>query len=204
MEMLETPKEFYNKVVQAVKAYLAQKLGNRGRSLGDALKKIMLQAIEATPEFQSLARYGQGDLAPEFGFIDGTRMQQGLLILLEQAIHIHVDVNAKEIITINIDQNTISSSGFGSYTSKGGAVDWLDWLLNQGSSNIVAGWHIDYNLSPDQEKRSRSGIAIMEVGGTWAVPHQFAGTSNDNFITRALNQHTMSLMRAEIKKAFKI
>lgn len=63
-------------------------------------------------------------------------------------------------------------------------MEWLDWLLTLGDTPIVKGF--EYQRDPS----GRSGIGIMakKDGASWRVPPEFAGTLNDNFVTRALDE----------------
>lgn len=69
-------------------------------------------------------------------------------------------------------------------------LHWLRWLLESGNSVIV----VNYHYSPEGGfGRSKSGI--MRQGGAWRVPPQYAGTANDNFITRAFSYKEKELTR---------
>jgi len=64
------------------------------------------------------------------------------------------------------------------------AIPWLNWLLTAGPYLLVAGYNVKFGSFPG----GRTGGALMRqttsVG--WSIPTQHAGTSEDNFITRAL------------------
>lgn len=82
----------------------------------------------------------------------------------------------------------------------GGEIPWLLWLLTAGSEVMVNAQIVfnDYTskvFSEDSNKinggaYSRSKIALMYTrhGATWAVPAEFSGTENDNWITRIIDQ----------------
>jgi hypothetical protein len=64
-------------------------------------------------------------------------------------------------------------------------LPWLEWLLLKGNSIIVRNYNVKYGQNP----RSRSGDAIMiDSTSSWRVPPEFAGTTRDNWTTRALNR----------------
>lgn len=73
--------------------------------------------------------------------------------------------------------------------AKGGYVDWLDWLLLRGTEVVISGWRIDYGMRYGLES-SRTGDAVMKraAGGSYSVPSAFAGTEQNNWITRAAAQ----------------
>lgn len=75
-----------------------------------------------------------------------------------------------------------------SYKSKGGKVDWLKWLLEGGTGIILPDVRIKYD-EYDSPIPSRTGQAIMVPGRGWGVPTAFAGTTNDNWLTRTLAEY---------------
>lgn len=68
----------------------------------------------------------------------------------------------------------------------GAALPWLEWLLLYGGKIIVRNYRVQFGANP----RSRSGGAIMveASGSNWRVPPQFAGSSSNNWVTRALSK----------------
>jgi len=82
-------------------------------------------------------------------------------------------------------------------------IDWLRWLLHEGSGAIIR----DYTFSSGFHRRSRTGLGIMvETGGSWQMPPEFAGTASDNFVLRALetiDQEIDNIVRQEITKGIK-
>lgn len=69
-------------------------------------------------------------------------------------------------------------------TTKGQELPWLEWLLKFGDRAIVREYDVRFGIN----KRSRSGVAFMvRSKRSWGVPPQFAGTADNNFVTRALD-----------------
>lgn len=66
-------------------------------------------------------------------------------------------------------------------------MEWLDWLLTLGDTPIVKG----YEYQMGTTGRSGQGIMKKKQGSTWRVPPEFAGTLEDNFVTRALDEETV-------------
>lgn len=62
-------------------------------------------------------------------------------------------------------------------------IKWLDWLLTKGNTIVVADYCVWYTPG---NPNSRSGGAVMAKPGSFRIPPAYAGTLNDNFITRAL------------------
>lgn len=85
----------------------------------------------------------------------------------------------------------------------GTRIDWLKYLLLDGSRSIFPA-HIIHYAKPIS--LSRAGHALMKPGGSYSIPQQWAGTPDNNFITRAFFAHKMNdrlgeIMREEILEA---
>lgn len=64
-----------------------------------------------------------------------------------------------------------------------GILEWLKWMLLSGNNPVIIGF--DYDPAPSVN--SRTGGGMMVRGGSWNVPPSLAGSSDDNILTRALN-----------------
>jgi len=80
-------------------------------------------------------------------------------------------------------KDVLSSSAAIFITEKGVELPWLDWLLRQGSKDIIRGYFIGYGRG-----RASDRIMIKSAGRTWGVPMQFQGDRKDNFILRAIEE----------------
>ena len=81
------------------------------------------------------------------------------------------------------DLLSLNEAIFAYSSSKGsGVLQWLQWLLTEGSGTIVQG----YDFSPSSSPASRTGGGLMVVGNGWQMPQHLAGTQMDNFLMRAL------------------
>jgi len=80
-------------------------------------------------------------------------------------------------------------------------IEWLKWLLLEGSNVIISDYSIRFKGSSNKAifNDSRSGFAIMVKGGTWRVPTTYSGTESNNFITRSLNSSFYSKLTKIIK-----
>ena len=67
-------------------------------------------------------------------------------------------------------------------------LHWLRALLEGGLAPIVVGYH----YTPGKGF-CRSTIGRMAVSGSWAVPPDFAGTLDNNFVTRAFDKKEKDL-----------
>lgn len=111
------------------------------------------------------------DAGPEFS----------ILTKLPSASYEYQKRRLKFNLLFNAAGNTVKTQVGGDFVK----IPWLDWLLNYGSRNIVEGLVVFGSNFPT----SRTGGAIMySTPGRvlWGVPPQFAGTEDDNFLTRSL------------------
>jgi hypothetical protein len=71
-------------------------------------------------------------------------------------------------------------------TKNGFSVPWLEWLLFSGDTMVLIGYEILYN--PNKPGSSRTGPIMVpsKKKPGWKVPANFSGTTDDNFLTRAL------------------
>lgn len=78
-------------------------------------------------------------------------------------------------------------------------IPWLEWLLTRGYEIVVSDYHVIYK----QSDASRSGGAFMVQTGSFRIPPQFAGTPDDNFLTRALKDMSSDFVKAVERFVFK-
>ncbi len=113
-------------------------------------------------------------------------------------------------INIGILESTYSdvlSLPQASYVSErsGLLVEWLRWLLLEGNAVLVKDY---FFLDRSGVPGSRTGLGIMVESRSrnWSIPPRFAGTSGDNFATRALSDIDKvidDIVRQEITKGIK-
>lgn len=68
-------------------------------------------------------------------------------------------------------------------SERGYQVEWLRWVLEEGTSPVVAGFHVEFGRG-----FGRTGGAKMSRGGSWSVPDRVAGVEDSNWITRNLER----------------
>lgn len=157
--------------------------------------------IEEQPEVASIkAQGGLGSLNAQFGLMPG--IPSATMEAIIQALISSIDVKFTKInkkvrggIEFRIQGNVILrilNIPTGTIiTEKGTPLNWLEWLLTRGSEVIVAGY--TYTPAPGQ---GRSGGGTMTGGSVFRVePTSFAGTVDNNFITRAFSGRSKELSR---------
>ena len=159
--------------------------------------------IRSQPEIQSLAM--SGDLAGQFGLPDGTSL--GVVNKIVTSIQQSTQVKMKKI-NKKLEGGlklTCQPSSFanllgipdGHVKILDGDLHWLRWLLESGNKILVVNYHYTPSVG-----FGRSKIGIMDKGGAWRVPPEFAGTLEDNFVTRAFKnkQNDLNALFSRILK----
>ena len=97
------------------------------------------------------------------------------------------DLGGLSLVILKQGIEPLLSMPYASYRSKGGQVDWLEWILTAGTSEVISNYQIMYG---DFGKWSRTGEAIMIPSKTkgFSIEPEHAGTINDNWITRSLKR----------------
>jgi len=152
------------------------------------VRKIVVGAIETSPEVISMRG---GDLQGDLGFSSPDYFIRNLLGALEESVNFIFQpfypkgktIQGKLVFHIlSNDYNKILTESWASYDSNGYTIDWLKWLLTEGSNIVIS----NYQVIPDYRGVGRSRISIMGHGLGFRIPPEYAGTSEDNFITRSL------------------
>ena len=164
--------------------------------IGIGTRQACEKAIKSQPEYTSLKF---GDLKAQFGLIDISKMLDSIIDSILAEIYIdlrpfqykggNVIAGGLSIRAMKKDLSYLFNMRGASYKSNEYDIPWLEWLLSAGDGPIIFNWYISFQLSPNEVLRSRSGRAVMrpQLGARWSVPQQFAGTKNDNWITRAMD-----------------
>lgn len=158
----------------------------------EKIPAILIKHIKLQPEYDSLLN---GALKAEFGLPDSSSRVGSIISAIENSVTIQtkpLSISGKQLkgsIKIQMIQKDFSellSLGAASFTTeKGSELNWLQWLLIEGDSVIIA----DYSFVLGSFPSSRTGMGIMrQFGGpSWRVPPEFAGSINSNWITRAID-----------------
>jgi hypothetical protein len=156
------------------------------------LPEVVRNAIVSTPEYQSLVG---GQLQFELGIPDVNQKISGLLNIWMNNIVYEYQIpriaNNKiignfSVGMIRVDFDDVIYSEYATIRDvKGYSLPWLEWLLTEGTKVLVPSHEVIFGAS----SHSRTGNAVMRKNKnrSWKVPSQYAGTLNDNWITRALD-----------------
>jgi len=209
LKLVESDKVIEKRINKSLASEINKALDKASTKLIVPVKTLVKDAIFNQPEVFSLSG---GKLAAEFGLPDGRRRisdiidvwVNGLIVTKKKAVPKQGQLTAGLTIkmiprdfadVLRLPQGTI-------VTEKGQELPWLEWLIKFGDRTIVKDYSV--NFDRNKSRRSRSGFAIMQgsKGSTWKVPPEFAGTEENNFVTRALktiDEDLMLLIEKQLK-----
>ena len=178
-------------VNKAIAIHLNNALPKLVKFTTQALKPMVFNWIMEQPEMQSLAAGGPNSLASNVGIPQGSEQEAATEIarIVSNSVSSNFtgfDVRLKGRFELNIQpmdfQDLLSSSAiFTIQTKKGVTLEWLRWLLEEGARPIIIG----YEYAP-QTGRGRSNSGTMKSGVSWRIKPTWAGTPENNFVTRSL------------------
>ena len=211
LELLGTASDFEKIVISAINEAFANAIKASVDSIKKNLETLVYDGINDCPELTELRG---GTLRGEMGLTssEAREASENISRAVSQSILVEQKKTSakKGVGGLNI---YVQPSSFGNvlgienasitYYSKKNktpvVLDWLSWLLKEGDRIIVSSFDFDLEAG-----RGRTGLGKMKKGGSWRVSPQYAGTEDDNFITRALGSRALQgSMASIIEKAIK-
>lgn len=208
LKIIEDNSTISKRIIKELKTQLLPILTYAFTKSQQEITQIVQQAIVNSETYQSLSN---GQLKAEFGLPDSDNRLDGILNFWTN-IYAKFDkprisnnqiTGGFKIGMIQKDFKDVLGLPEASFiTSKKDRLDWLEWLLLFGNKTIIK----DYEVTFGNYRTSRTGMAIMRgvTQGKWSVPSQYAGTLNNNWITRvidSLDQSIMTILEKNIKEA---
>lgn len=200
IKIQESNAEISNLIMEGIADVLNRTLFACTNPIETAIRGIFSSAINSSDVWNSLKG---GKLQAEFGLPDDVsdRLSDILDIWLNSIQVDYNRVSGKNVLKGGIVLNmletdwedVLSSSSAYIITRLGDSLPWLEWLLKFGDKIIVK----DYNVLMKPSNRSRSGMAVMTKMkyGRWRVPPEFSGTTNNNFVTKILDNIDNEVVR---------
>ncbi len=187
-------------IVECLSAAVTQSIA----SIYTRTKSIIRSAIQSSPEYDSILN---GDLWHELGIVNPGGALEAVISKIEESIEVTPLLfthNGRDITSGGVrlqavqadfsDILNLREASFQSISKKRGTVydiDWLQWLLtSEGSSNVPYP-NSDFHFV-GQSVGSRTRYGVMKQGGSWET--EFAGTRQDNWLTRAIGPTEPVLM----------
>lgn len=201
----------YRQMIKMANDVISRDIQKRVKALivliDEGLPDVLIQAIESTDVYDSLTKgSGSVNLRAEFG-LDNSQDAAAIDEII-RAIVGNINIFAGDIkgtprgpagrLRLEaIPRDMAAAFGLSQsfVYSDPHVFSWLDWLSFEGDKILVSDHRILYG---DFKPWSRSGKAIMKKSrtGFWKVPPQFSGTSDDNWVTRAVENGNDEINRA--------
>lgn len=194
IEILDGSKAIERKALQALAKDLNKTMDRAVNKIVVPVRQLITKSLLSQPEVSSLSG---GRLAGDFGFRDGQsrisniiEMWANSLIVQKVPVTIANGKIAKGGLILKAIpsefKDVLNTRDAVVQTEKGQLLPWLEWLLLFGDRAIIRDFFVTFGPT---KSRSRSGIAIMvgKSGARWGVPTEFAGTQNNNLVTRAMD-----------------
>ena len=204
LKFLENPGTIEKQIMKIIQKQSRIVMRKAGIAVLKRVKIAVGAAIGASPEISSLLG---GSLQAELGVANPGTATGEILNAWINSIGITYKTNMKEsyftLYGIKDDWSEALSLPSSKYlTAKGQTIPWLQWLLEAGDATFL----VDYDVSMNpQGSNSRTGKAVMvRAKKSWGVPPWAAGTTEDNLVTRSLNEimpAIQSIMQQELMRA---
>ncbi len=189
MILVKLNKQIEKLMVEALAREGQYALKNASRRIKSKMKNIVYDAISDCPEMEELSRYN-GKLRLDFGLssdptpdiIDGivnsvfveVRKVSAVGNRLRGGITIGVQpISAANLFSLPESVQEIESGGY---------IPWLQWLLFEGDRIIIQNYGVEYKPGVGRT----GGARMIEEAPPFKVDPRYSGTTESNFITRAL------------------
>lgn len=192
LKLQETPSQINKEILLALLPQVETYFKNVFSKVSSQIQNLIINSIKNAPEYDALLN---GQLKAEFGLPDSDSRVNFILEFWRniQVTYYPVKIKNNSTLSANFIINMIKSDfsdilslGASTFTTeKGSELNWLEWLLLFGNQTIIK----DYEVVLGSNPRSRTGLAVMKgvISGKWSVPSEFAGTVNNNWITRSID-----------------
>lgn len=209
LSLLESESAIKQMVLDSIKDHIQTAFYKARMVLAKTIPAEIYKAIVSEPEYQSLLT---GKLRYEFGIPEAAQKVNEIVNIWTNNVIVTVTPitlsgsGLKGGFSINMIksnyEDVLTSDNALVFDGLSKAVlPWLEWLLLYGSKIIVKNYTVQVGPNP----YSRTGLAIMTPSKeNWRVPPEFAGTSTNNWVTRALDKLDDSkiptMIQTEIEK----
>jgi len=206
LDLIEKVPEIRDAILDSLVLYLEPAFRRSIPIIRRRIVDFAIDKIKSEPEYPSLLN---GKLKYEFGIPNPDNVVSDILEIWANNISINYQPVVKRgshiVAYVQIDmikqdfEDVLSSSSAIVHDNMSGiSLPWLQWLLLDGSKILVRNHKV--RIGPN--RRSRTGMALM-VGSkeNWKVPSEFAGTKNNNWVTRAIqsmNDEIPTIIEEEI------
>ena len=182
IKILESDDTIRKQINNALSEQVNKRLTKSVSRIKSAIGPVIRGALARSPEITSLKG---GILQAEFGLETDPTSQ--ILSAIVGSLNIRVQRVNKNLdggFTLEMqpaDFSNLLSLSAAEQPIKGGSIPWLSWLLTAGDSILIANFGVELGT------HGRTGRARMSSNfAPYKVHSSFSGTSDNNFITRAI------------------
>lgn len=192
LDLVQSNRDIAKKINQAILQELKPRLSEVFKQSREYIRPTVISAIQSQPEYISLM---SGSLKFQFGLPDSVSRIKAILETIDKSLFVEYynpKITGQSISggffigMVNSDFSDILSLSEATFiTEKGTPLEWLKWLLLEGDKTIISGY--EFNIGNFKNSRTGGGIMSSSVSGSWRVPPEFAGSAENNWITRAVD-----------------
>lgn len=184
------PEKVKKDILKAIYRHTRNNFKRYAAQLQTNIAGSLTTAMQASPTMKSLE---SGPLREELGLESVNTMS--IITAVASASNLNVSIpkivgnqivgNIKlEAAPLDLETLTSGHEDGIQVTEKGQELPWLEWLTTLGDAVIVR----DFEVRAGFPNVSRTGDKIMIKGRGWRVPPEHAGSQEDNFLTRAVDE----------------
>jgi hypothetical protein len=192
LNILESDREIYSRILNAMRPHLQSVFDKTQQSLQSIIPIKFKEALMDEPEYSSLL---SGILKYELGIPDASSRIENIYDAWVSSMVIE-----KKLISIRNNQLNggfsirLMRSDFSDVLDlsastvvdsiSGSNIPWIKWLLLEGGKILVRDYRVQYG--PNPRSRTDNAIMVSSSSESWRVPAEFAGTIQDNWVTRSI------------------
>lgn len=165
------------------------------------IKPVIYELVQSSDAYQSMTNY-DGELFAYFGFPAGKQknMVDAVIERLIETADFKItalSVGVKYVFNISFEVDIDKSGALElpeavietAKNTKNAPLKWAKWILKRGDSIVIKDYILDFDSELHNEE-SRSGTDTYMIYNPsytgFAVPSEFSGTNENNFMSRAL------------------
>ena len=192
IKLLESDSQIRQSILSSLKPEVDILVSKSVPKISSVIKDLFKEALVNEPEYVSLK---SGRLKYEFGLPQEVDVDD-VVSIISNSVNVNLVQSKISSGSINIgikievfertgEPAINSPNAFVTDTKGGYSLPWLEWLLLKGTAPIVN----NYSVVLGPNKFSRTGMALMvQSNKNWKVPSEFAGSSSNNWASRALDK----------------
>lgn len=192
-------KIFVDMVQKSISSILTDRIKKIGIPTRQRVGEIIKRELSASVTVKSLL---SGQLKDDFGLTDrrASLAVDSIISIMSDNIDIKTKTTEKETLVLiqllPISPDSIAAIVGGEFKSyrdgkESGIVKWAEWLITRGTEIVISDHAVVF--SPPRRGRSGGSYLMKKNAGVFRVDPEHSGTTEDNFITRAISPHAKEI-----------